>query len=320
MDAETRKLWEYLTQLRTLESALYTQNMAGKQLVSFYSRLGRPAQIRMPEKQEATDFINMGKFFRVPFFICGILAAIPLYHYFMGKASRGLYIISYPWAVIKALFWASLIGAAAGGICVLIRTLIGARDAAGNNRKARDEMQSSLRQDRERVEREKKFQPVLMEQIKLLQKQSEKVKETLARLYSCNIIHPKYRNLIAVTMFCEYLETGRCSALTGHEGAYNIYEQEVRMNRIITQLDAAANMLGEIKKSQNLLFREISEANSTLKQIENDNQKLLASMNAMNASMDSIAENMELTAYNTKVNSLISAATAININAIAGRV
>lgn len=72
--------------------------------------------------------------------------------------------------------------------------------------------------------------------------------EALNSLYCAGIIFPKYRNLIAISSIYEYFESGRCNTLTGHEGAYNIYENEIRLNRIIVQLDIVIDKLERNKK------------------------------------------------------------------------
>ncbi|MBR6096095.1 MAG: hypothetical protein IKP82_03985 [Oscillospiraceae bacterium] len=63
------------------------------------------------------------------------------------------------------------------------------------------------------------------------------VNETLNKYYNTGVIYPKYYGLVPITMFCEYIESGRCSSLTGYNGAYNTYENENRLNIIITKLD-----------------------------------------------------------------------------------
>ena len=65
----------------------------------------------------------------------------------------------------------------------------------------------------------------------------EKIIRNLVSFYSKNIIYPKYRGLVPIAAFYEYFNSGRCDTLTGHEGAYNIYETEIRMNIIIAKLD-----------------------------------------------------------------------------------
>lgn len=55
----------------------------------------------------------------------------------------------------------------------------------------------------------------------------------LERLYDVGIVQLRYRNLVAVSTFCDYLESGRCDALEGPFGAYNLYENELRAGLII---------------------------------------------------------------------------------------
>lgn len=83
----------------------------------------------------------------------------------------------------------------------------------------------------------------------------------LEKLYAENIIYPKYRNMVAVTTIYEYLESGRCNRLEGPDGAYNLYEMELRQNIIIGQLSVIASNLERIKENQFMLYNEIVEAN-----------------------------------------------------------
>ena len=89
----------------------------------------------------------------------------------------------------------------------------------------------------------------------------KKLSETLESLYAENIIYPKYRNMVAVTTIYEYLESGRCSQLDGPDGAYNLYEMELRQNVIIGQLSSIASNLERIKERQFALYNEVNEAN-----------------------------------------------------------
>ena len=70
-----------------------------------------------------------------------------------------------------------------------------------------------------------------------LEKPLKETKENLERVYAKNIIYPKYRNLPALTSIYEYYVTGRCEELSGPYGAYNLYEDEVRKDKIISQLN-----------------------------------------------------------------------------------
>ena len=95
----------------------------------------------------------------------------------------------------------------------------------------------------------------------------KEVENALDRIYSCNIVFKKYRGLVPVAMFCEYIESGRCSDLEGHEGAYNIYENELRMDVIKDKLDLIANKLDDIRSNQYVLYESLIEANNVSSQI-----------------------------------------------------
>ena len=102
----------------------------------------------------------------------------------------------------------------------------------------------------------------------------------LKKLYDMDVIFPKYRNLLAVAQIYEYIAAGRCSKLEGHEGAYNLYESELRQNIIIGKLDQAIQVLEEIRDTQYMIYSAIQESNKLLQQV---------------------ADNTAATAYNTAV-------------------
>lgn len=83
----------------------------------------------------------------------------------------------------------------------------------------------------------------------------------LQEYYSADIIFPKYRSLPALTMMYEYLTTGRCTELAGPNGAYNLYESELRQNTIISQLNVVISQLEQIKYSQYMLYEEVRKIN-----------------------------------------------------------
>ena len=95
----------------------------------------------------------------------------------------------------------------------------------------------------------------------MLEKLTKAEKETdsaLRTFYSCDVIYPKYRTLPALTSICEYFESGRCDTLTGVNGAYNLYEDEVRKDRIISQLNTIIEQLDSIRNNQYLLYTQLT--------------------------------------------------------------
>ena len=162
------------------------------------------------------------------------------------------------------------------------------------------------------ITRELKQKAILQTQIIALQEKLNESKKTLDYVYSVNIIHPKYRGLVPVSSIYEYLTTGVCDRLGGVDGAYNKYDIETRLDKIITRLDVIVASLEQIKSNQYMLY-------SAMKDVQNSNQKLYDSIenmsNTLNYSMDRIQElqkqnakqinaalnNSEVIAYNSAI-------------------
>lgn len=98
----------------------------------------------------------------------------------------------------------------------------------------------------------------------------QKTKSTLEKLYSADVIYPKYRNLPALTSIYEYLITGRCDELTGSHGAYNMYEDEVRKDTVISQLNTVIANLEKIRQNQYMLYQQVSYIQQTTARIAYD--------------------------------------------------
>jgi len=108
----------------------------------------------------------------------------------------------------------------------------------------------------------------------LLNKQYRETSDSLSKFYSLGIIYKDYRNLDAVASFFQYLDSGRCTQLEGHEGAYNLYEEERRLNIIITGIDwiisnqrQIMNQLEQIRENQTALYDAICEVNETVNRL-----------------------------------------------------
>ena len=125
--------------------------------------------------------------------------------------------------------------------------------------------------------------------ISKMQNSLAEVRETLKSLYAMNIVHPKYRDMVAMCSIYEYFETGRCTSLKGADGAYNLYEAELRQNLIIARLDTIIDKLDEIKNNQYMLYCELKETNSILRSISSE-------VASIARATDSIAQTSTITA------------------------
>lgn len=143
------------------------------------------------------------------------------------------------------------------------------------------EYEHTVKLDKIRVESELNKKVFLTQELNELNLINKNTQAILNRIYEKNIIFSKYRNLAMVCSLYEYIRAGRCTELEGHEGAYNILETEIRLDRIILQLDKVVAQLEQIKHTQFMLYSAVQESNQRLCQI-------MGSISDMSASLDSI--------------------------------
>ena len=86
----------------------------------------------------------------------------------------------------------------------------------------------------------------------------------LDKYYGAGVLHPKYRGLVPVSTICEYFETGRTDTLSGHTGAYNLYESEYRLNMINSKLDTIQQQLQHISSQNAAMQRSLADLTSTV--------------------------------------------------------
>lgn len=94
----------------------------------------------------------------------------------------------------------------------------------------------------------------------LLSKRIHAVSESLDRLYSFNILAFLYRKLISVCQFIDYLDSGKCSQLEGPEGAYALFEEEIRQHKITNLMHTALQDYETLSLNQPSLFSVMQKA------------------------------------------------------------
>ena len=278
---------KYLNYVMTLEQFRYTLDKSISYLNAKQSKLG--IRNRYEEPQKPPDGGIFSSIFLVASMVV-IFGCIGIPVGIVYGAVRGIY--------AGAQFGTSFIG------CILVFAGIGLilgiiTDL--NPDKQKSEYYRNLNtydrlvsEDNKRVENELKIKRDIEVQVNFLLEKRKEITSTLNKLYDFNIIFPKYRNFIAVTTFYEYFTSGRCSTFEGHEGAYNIYENEIRLNAIIIRLDDVIERLSEIRSNQYMLYNAISEANKVANSIYQQTIKI-------SEGMDRISENTAITAYNSRI-------------------
>lgn len=195
------------------------------------------------------------------------------------------------------------------GIGLIVNGIYKAVNDSETNHKARNEFtnrtnwyQRSMEQYRRDLQAYRADQTVarqLKSRLPALQRQLTQNRATLRNLYSKGVIYEGYRNLIAVSSFRDYLMSGRCSTLQGHEGAYNIFALESRLDRLITQMDQVLRKLDQIQYSQNSLYRAVNTANDNLNRIHSSIDRSVQDLNRMGEQMS--LTNSQLSRLNCNV-------------------
>lgn len=210
----------------------------------------------------------------------------------------GVAIISLPFlnVVDFGLKWMTDIA----GLLVIIPTLLIILKKKSKDRQSKEIMEAyqKKRQDIERrnSDKQKAYDTAIREcnqSITALRGKMEPEiavsKEMLEKLYGKGEIYPKYCTLPALTSIYEYFLTGRCTELTGPHGAYNLYEDEVRKDTVISQLSSVIENLEQIRNNQYMLYQQVKDINTNTSAIVSEVQKIrnntmqIAQLTALNA-------------------------------------
>ena len=141
----------------------------------------------------------------------------------------------------------------------------------------------------------------------------KKLVQARNKLYAYNVIYDKYRNWVAISSFYEYLASKRCSSLEGTNGAYNIYEAELRANLIVGKLSDILDAVEKIRDTQYMVVNLLEKVNSRMRTL-NDTmsaaydaiQDIRTNTNDLGKHLERIAENSEVIAHNTAVTAYYS--------------
>ena len=87
------------------------------------------------------------------------------------------------------------------------------------------------------------------------------ISDALEKYYSIKVLAPKYRDLVAVSTMYEYFSQGRCMELTGHDGAYDLFEKELKENIITDKFSEITGNIGQIGESQKNIISQAVKMN-----------------------------------------------------------
>lgn len=257
------QLKEYVSMIYEIEKSIYQQNNLYESVVEKSKRMqGRPTQIKMKG-----DFVQWASL------LGGGIGVV------LGLA-------------VESIFLKILLFFFAGPFFILGIFFL------KNNAKTNSDFGEEYEKSVARYESETPLREELASLARELPYRIEKSKALLRQMYSIGVIYPKYQNLIAISSFYDYLMSGRCSELEGHEGAYNIYEMEARLDRIVTQLDIVIAKLDKIQQNQYMLYRAIQEGN---KQNQEFLGKLTSAVKGVNERLDAQGRSIAYAAYEAEL-------------------
>lgn len=210
-------------------------------------------------------------------------------------------IIALPITVLNELgdgMWWSITkkGAIAGAMVGIIISLVGKKNRRIKKQKDNELISAENKKIQLRNARNKEYviqqSKLIHQELTILDKAIKETKQVLQNYYNKQVIYNKYQHdFVAICSFYEYLSSGRCSQLEGHEGAYNIFEMESRQDLILRKLDDIISRLDSIEQNQYMLYTAI----------QNGNRETNMMLNELNRTANSIETNSAITAYNSRI-------------------
>lgn len=230
---------------------------------------------------------------------------------FVGAICGFVFEICLEWYKVEesggSLAWAGnfLLFLVAASICAIIGAAIGAAIAvivgSSSARKAQEELEEENRRAHElweeELRRKKQEDAAAVIQFKedtaILDDLKKTMKKMLDEHYSNGPIYRKYRTLPAICQLYEYFDSGRFTELGD---AYNQYELEVRLDRLIDNSEKALQVLYQIRENQRLLFDALLAVRD--------------SVYSVNGNIDRCIQKLDYIAYSQEISALCLQQTA----------
>ena len=300
-----KDLQEYLKALITVETDIATQNQIIDQYRTFsLSKEPVLLPVNDPPKPEYSDYVKTHDVEGADklTFIIGFIAILFIIFFFWSSVVPGITFlrilfliigIGGIWFTIKSMQEKKQIEKAISNeYNIFLKATEAYNTRCEENKRINQKIASQYHEDHSEWETNQRSN------IQELNHQLIKTQTILNELYKKDLIYKKYQNLPSLTSIYEYLLTGRCDSLTGPHGAYNLYEDEVRKDTVISQLNEVINNLEKIRANQYMLYQQI-------KTIQENTAEIGLELSRIRSNTTNI---MELTA----INAYYSALTARN--------
>lgn len=255
--ATSKDITNYLKHVFDLEKMLYQQNEILEHLRDSIGSVNYQMKLEPEIYQEKRPSVVGGIITAI---VCAFFAVLVYFGYVFLKSPEG----GAPGWFLNIML--GIIGIfvcfVVGGIILVVSNVVQTQSYNQQVRITNQENIEGIQRYRKNLLEKGK---TLNDEYALLADERKKTKAVLNKFYSTNVIYPKYRSLPAIASLFEYMLSERCYGLTGHEGAYNLYENELRLGHIISTLDSISSDIKEIKQNQRMLYDVVSESQKMTK-------------------------------------------------------
>ncbi len=227
--------------------------------------------------------------------ICGLLYAIFDGWHMVSDSNNPFSLVGNFFVFVIAAGIVVAIGAGIG-------TLVAAATSSSKNQKVSDEKERENDAAREKwLEETQRMRARDAEAIRdfkqnlaVLTEAGDYFRQILDEHYNGGPVYYKYQTLPAVCQLYEYFDSGRFTTLGD---AYNQYELEVRLDRLIDNSERALALLSDIRDNQRLLYDALVDVR--------------ASISAVNQKLDVCIANLDRVTYASEVTAVCSRQTAL---------
>lgn len=293
--AQAEKITEYLFYAKRLEGRKFALQQLRQSLLDKAGQLRRPTPPQLQPRVSGMRF----NAFPIVFMLLAVVLFPILYISTANDSLPILTLLFFYW-IFTPDGWGSLFGAAAisAAICLFIDAFPFFSKVMQN--KAIEQENESARAIAHSVDHGNAQKAAILEQeAREVAHEIAAADSMLGKLYAVDLLYPKYRNMVAVATMYEYFDAQRCYTLSGRDGAYNIFENELRMDKIIGQLDSVLLQLYAIRQTQQELYRLLDDSLTCAQQTYEASCAMAESLREVKLS----AANAEYSARITRENS-----------------
>lgn len=123
---------------------------------------------------------------------------------------------------------------------------------------------------RPRIDEERKRFDILLNKKNHMESVLKEARKSREQLYSNNVLHKDYRNIITVGLMYGYLCRGRCNTIEGPGGIYDTLEKDLQHYETIEKLNVLIDQNAEIIRNQIELHSAIVSGNEMARKMHKE--------------------------------------------------